>query len=144
MTHLMRQITQIYCNFLLFTVMCDKAENSRLPEGTYLKTGVINLTMDIQQPVSKLRTLLEADLGIDLSNCQIWLQDKMKLAPHMSLGEQCIQSEGLAQIKLELNHVSGQNRINIVDVLRVPDDYSNNDVVDEGILFLKKYLTDAL
>lgn len=53
--------------------------NSKLPEGTYLKTGVITQIMDIQQPVSKLRTLLEAELGIDLSNCQIWLQDKMKV-----------------------------------------------------------------
>lgn len=59
--------------------MCDKAENSRLPEGTYLKTGVITQIMDIQQPVSTLRTNLETELGIDLSNCQIWLQDKMKV-----------------------------------------------------------------
>ncbi|XP_021944659.1 DNA-binding protein Ets97D isoform X2 [Folsomia candida] len=103
--------------------MCDKAENSRLPEGTYLKTGVITQIMDIQQPVSTLRTNLETELGIDLSNCQIWLQDKMKLSAHMSLGEQCIQSEGMAQVKLELNHVAGQNRINIVDVLRCPNEY---------------------
>lgn len=48
----------------------------------------------------------------------------------MSLGEQCIQSEGKAQVKLELNHVAGQNRINIVDVLRVPDTEYNE--VDEG------------
>jgi hypothetical protein len=59
--------------------MCDKTENSRLPEGTFLKTGVIIQVMDIQEPISKLRTLLENHLGIDLASFQIWLQDKMKV-----------------------------------------------------------------
>lgn len=45
----------------------------------------------------------------------------------MSLGEQCIQSEGMAQIKLELNHVGGQSRINIVDVLRCQDEFAEAD-----------------
>lgn len=39
-----------------------------------------------------------------------------------SLGDQCIQSEGLAQVKVELKQVAGYNRINIIDVLRHPDE----------------------
>jgi len=58
----------------------EKTENSRLPEGTFLKTGVITQVMDIQEPISKLRTLLENHLGIDLSAFQIWLQDKLKVS----------------------------------------------------------------
>jgi len=44
-----------------------------------------------------------------------------------SLGEQCIQSEGMAQVKVELKQVAGHSRINIVDVLRFPDDYTDRD-----------------
>lgn len=46
-----------------------------------------------------------------------------------SLGDQCIQSEGLAQVKVELKQVAGYNRINIIDVLRHPDE-STEDGTD--------------
>jgi hypothetical protein len=53
------------------------------------------------------------------------------MLPQKSLGEQCIQSEGLAQIKVELKQVGGHSRINIIDVLRFPEDCVDGDA-DEG------------
>jgi len=48
-----------------------------------------------------------------------------------SLGEQCIQSEGMAQVKVELKQVAGHSRINIIDVLRFPESFTdrNNGMV---------------
>lgn len=46
----------------------------------------------------------------------------LQMQTQSSLGDQCIQSEGLAQVKVELKQVAGYNRINIIDVLRHPDE----------------------
>lgn len=65
---------------LIITEIANMVENSRLPEGTYLKTGVILQVMDIEEPLEALRCLLERRLGVDLSCFQIWLQDKAKVS----------------------------------------------------------------
>lgn len=46
-----------------------------------------------------------------------------------SLGDQCIQSDGLAQVKVELKQVAGYNRINIIDVLRHPDESAEDGMI---------------
>ncbi len=53
----------------------------------------------------------------------------LQMQTQASLGDQCIQSEGLAQVKVELKQVAGYNRINIIDVLRHPDE-STEDGTD--------------
>ncbi|CAL8111310.1 unnamed protein product [Orchesella dallaii] len=105
----------------------EKTKNSRLPEGTLLKTGVLTQVMDIQEPLSTLRDLLEKKLGVELNGYQTWLQDKFRMQTQSSLGDQCIQSEGLAQVKVELKQVAGYNRINIIDVLRHPEESVEDD-----------------
>ena len=58
------------------------------------------------------------------------------MQPHKSLGDQCIQSEGLAQIKLELKQLRGNNRINIIDVLKYPEDSgSDGKRLNSGLNF---------
>ena len=40
----------------------------------------------------------------------------------MNLVEQCVQGEGLVQINVELKSEAGLKKINIIDVLKPPDD----------------------
>ena len=40
----------------------------------------------------------------------------------MNLVDQCVQGEGLVQINVELKSEGGLNKINIMDVLKPPDD----------------------
>ncbi|KAF4519659.1 hypothetical protein B566_EDAN004996 [Ephemera danica] len=92
---------------------------------------VIILHMDIREPLSTLRSLLEERLGgVDLSEYAIWLQDSQMLEAHKTLVDQCVQGEGIVQVNVELLHDSNHGaRINIVDVLKPGDDYlEQNDI----------------
>lgn len=60
-----REICKIsLCLVFIAHVICilgteERTKNSRLPEGTLLKTGVLTQVMDIQEPLVTLRDLLE-------------------------------------------------------------------------------------
>lgn len=79
--------------------------------------------MDISQPLSTLRRLLEAQLNISLADHEFWLQDSIKLDACKNLTSQCIQGCGLVQVNVEIKTIPGAtSRINITDVLKPADD----------------------
>ncbi|XP_033223856.1 DNA-binding protein Ets97D isoform X2 [Belonocnema kinseyi] len=82
--------------------------------------GILMQHMDIREPLSKLRNLLEERLGVELSDFTFWLQDS-HLECHKNLVDQCIQGEGLVQVNVQIQFQ--QRRMNIVDVLKPADDY---------------------
>ncbi|XP_015187421.1 PREDICTED: DNA-binding protein Ets97D isoform X2 [Polistes dominula] len=83
--------------------------------------GILMQHMDIREPLSKLRNLLEQRLGGDLTDYDFWLQDAQMLECHKNLVDQCVQGEGLVQVNVQIKTV--QKRINIVDVLKPAEDY---------------------
>ncbi|XP_008558078.1 DNA-binding protein Ets97D [Microplitis demolitor] len=83
--------------------------------------------MDIREPLSTLRILLQQKLGIDLKDYQFWLQDAQVLECHKNLVDQCVQGEGLVQVNVQIN--IPHKKINIVDVLKPAEDYVQ--VVDD-------------
>lgn len=87
-------------------------------EGT---DGILMQHMDIREPLSRLRCLLEERLGEDLTDFSFWLQDTQMLECHKNLVDQCVQGEGLVQVNVQIRFA--QRRINIVDVLKPADDY---------------------
>lgn len=80
--------------------------------------------MDIRQPLSMLRNLLEQKLGTDLSDYSFWLQDSQMLESHKNLVDQCVQGEGLVQVNVQIKQA--EQRINIVDVLKPAEEYIDN------------------
>ncbi|XP_012541022.2 DNA-binding protein Ets97D [Monomorium pharaonis] len=89
--------------------------------GEYGNEGVLIQHMDIREPLSTLRSLLEDRLTIDLKNYSFWLQNAQVLESHKNLVDQCVQGEGLVQINVQIKPM--QKRINIVDVLKPADDF---------------------
>ncbi|XP_015588929.1 DNA-binding protein Ets97D isoform X2 [Cephus cinctus] len=83
--------------------------------------GVLMQHMDIREPLSTLRNLLEQRLGVELLDYSFWLQDAQMLESHKNLVDQCVQGEGLVQVNVQIK--ATQRRINIVDVLKPAEDY---------------------
>jgi hypothetical protein len=79
--------------------------------------GVMAHLIDIRLPLSSLRRALSKRLGLDLSDHDFWLQDQKRLDLGTTLVEQCVQSEGLVQINVEIH----SRKIIIVDVLKPAD-----------------------
>lgn len=80
---------------------------------------IIILHMDIREPLSSLKTLLEQKTGVELKKYSFWLQDAQILEPHKNLVDQCVKGEGLVQINVQIQTTN--QRINIVDVLKPTD-----------------------
>lgn len=89
---------------------------NQLQEG--LQVGVIAQHMDITEPLSTLRTLLEQRLAISLQDYAFFLQDTQELNASKNLVDQCVQGEGLVQVNVEIINKDGVKKINIVDVLK--------------------------
>ncbi|XP_020287451.1 DNA-binding protein Ets97D isoform X1 [Pseudomyrmex gracilis] len=89
--------------------------------GDYCNDGILMQHMDIREPLSNLRALLEERLSIDLKNYEFWLQNAQMLECHKNLVDQCIQGEGLVQINVQVKPML--KRINIVDVLKPAEDF---------------------
>lgn len=89
--------------------------------GEYCNEGILMQHMDIREPLSTLRSLLEERLTIDLKNYSFWLQNAQMLESHKNLVDQCVQGEGLVQINVQIKPM--QKRINIADVLKPAEDY---------------------
>ncbi|XP_008205639.2 DNA-binding protein Ets97D isoform X2 [Nasonia vitripennis] len=89
--------------------------------GDDYNEGVLMQHMDIREPLSTLRNLLEQRIGIELSDYSFWLQDTQMLESHKNLVDQCVQGEGLVQVNVQIRQP--QRRINIVDVLKPAEDY---------------------
>ena len=54
----------------------------------------------------------------------------LQMKPNISLSDQCIKSDGLAQVKVEVKKVNGISRINIIDVLKLADEDCDEDDED--------------
>jgi len=89
--------------------------------------GVIAQLMDIREPLHNLRMVLQQRFNADLTDYDFWLQDSQILEPDMNLVDQCVQGEGLVQINVELKCEGGLKKINIMDVLKPPDDPMSED-----------------
>ncbi|XP_066597161.1 DNA-binding protein Ets97D [Prorops nasuta] len=83
--------------------------------------GILMQHMDIREPLSTLRNLLEQRLGVEFTDYTFWLQDAQVLESHKNLVDQCVQGEGLVQVNVQIKAM--QRRINIVDVLKPAEDY---------------------
>ncbi|KAK3107650.1 hypothetical protein FSP39_019170 [Pinctada imbricata] len=79
--------------------------------------------MDIAEPLSTLKSLLEMRLQCSLNDHQFYLQDTIELDTTKSLVDQCVQGEGMVQINLEVKSQPGvKPKINIVDILKPADE----------------------
>ncbi|XP_054712474.1 DNA-binding protein Ets97D-like isoform X2 [Uloborus diversus] len=74
--------------------------------------------MDITEPLTTLRTLLEQRTGMNLSDYKFFLQDTQELNASKNLVNQCVQGEGVVQINVDITDKEGVKKINIVDVLK--------------------------
>ncbi|KAK3756671.1 hypothetical protein RRG08_027087 [Elysia crispata] len=79
--------------------------------------------MDIAEPLSTLKRLLELRLQCSLAEHQFYLQDSIELDSSKSLVDQCVQGEGMVQINLEVKSQPGvKPKINILDILKTAED----------------------
>lgn len=84
----------------------------------------IVIHMDITEPLTTLRSLLEEKVGQKLDDFGFSLQDSQSLEDHKNLVDQCVQGEGIVQINCELKvSMNYGKRINIVDVLKPAEEY---------------------
>ncbi|XP_032673846.1 DNA-binding protein Ets97D [Odontomachus brunneus] len=80
--------------------------------------------MEIREPLSTLRSLLESKLQIDLSEYSFWLQDAQMLESDKTLAAQCIEGQGVVQVSVQVKITrDNEKRINIVDVLKPAENY---------------------
>ncbi|XP_029834502.2 uncharacterized protein LOC8030287 isoform X2 [Ixodes scapularis] len=88
----------------------------QLQEGSHV--GVIAQHMDITEPLTSLKSLLEQRLAVSLHDYAFFLQDTQELNASKNLVDQCVQGEGLVQVNVEIINKDGVRKINIVDVLK--------------------------
>ncbi|XP_050501591.1 DNA-binding protein Ets97D isoform X2 [Diabrotica virgifera virgifera] len=86
--------------------------------------------MDIREPLSKLKKLIEKRLGVSLQGYAFSLQDVQILDDNKNLVEQCVQGEGLVQVNVQIQ--TNLKRINIIDVLKPAEDYVHIEDNEEG------------
>ncbi|CAH1981524.1 unnamed protein product [Acanthoscelides obtectus] len=81
--------------------------------------------MDIREPLTKLKKLIEHRLGVGLQGYIFALQGVQMLEDHMNLVDQCVQGEGIVQINVQVQ--TNLKRINIIDVLKPAEDYVHTE-----------------
>lgn len=106
--------------------------------------GLIMQHMDIREPLSTLRHLLEKRLNMSLSGYEFWLQDTQNLESHKNLVDQCVQGEGTVQVNVQIKaDEHGNKKINIVDVLKPAEEYVEiKQPDDEGDIQFQQEITD--
>ncbi|XP_030376185.1 DNA-binding protein Ets97D [Scaptodrosophila lebanonensis] len=77
---------------------------------------IIIVHMDIREPLSALKRIVEQKIGVPLNFYTFCLQDATELEPHKNLVDQCVKGEGLVQINVQIQTIA--KKINIVDVLK--------------------------
>lgn len=83
--------------------------------------------MDIAEPLSTLKQLLELRLQCSLADHQFFLQDSIPLDTEKSLVDQCVHGEGMVQINLEVKSQPGlKPKINILDILKPAEEVESN------------------
>ncbi|KAK2176265.1 hypothetical protein NP493_669g01005 [Ridgeia piscesae] len=85
--------------------------------------NIIIQHMDILEPLTTLRKLLETRLQCSLADHEFYLQDAIQLDPTKNLVSQCVQGSGMVQINVEVKSQPGvKPRLNIVDILKPAED----------------------
>lgn len=91
--------------------------------------NIIIQHMDIAEPLTTLRKLLENRLQCSLHDHEFYLQDSILLDPSKNLVSQCVEGSGMVQINVEVKSQPGVNpRLNIVDILKPAEEV---DIVPE-------------
>ncbi|SPP81113.1 DNA-binding protein Ets97D [Drosophila guanche] len=100
----------------------EEVIDSEMFEKTHFADAddIIVVHMDIREPLTALKKLVEDKIDVELNYYSFWLQDAQELEPHKNLVDQCVKGEGLVQINVQIQTI--QKRINIVDVLKPTDD----------------------
>lgn len=91
-----------------------------LPDDENATNPEMYIYMDIQDPIQTLKTILERKSGKSLKSYEVWLQNMQTLEPHKTLVDQCVKGEGLVQVNVEIDAISG--KINITDVVKPTED----------------------
>ncbi|XP_017131253.1 DNA-binding protein Ets97D [Drosophila elegans] len=97
-------------------IASDMFEDSIDVETEAELDDIIIVHMDIREPLSMLKTLVEQKVGVCLNYYTFWLQDAQELESHKNLVDQCVRGEGLVQINVQISTI--RKRINIADVLK--------------------------
>ncbi|XP_017142808.1 DNA-binding protein Ets97D [Drosophila miranda] len=95
---------------------CEMFEKTQFADAD----DIIVVHMDIREPLTALKKLVEEKIDVKLHYYSFWLQDAQELEPHKNLVDQCVKGEGLVQINVQIQTI--QKRINIVDVLKPTDE----------------------
>ncbi|KAH8854829.1 DNA-binding protein isoform 1 [Schistosoma japonicum] len=93
----------------------------------------VKVVVSVEQTLYDVAELLERRLGICLSGCQFYLQDRIKLRGESPLVEHCVEISGLVQLLLEVKtaHAGYPFRLNVVDI-QIPesvDHHSSNSTM---------------
>ncbi|CAH8437932.1 hypothetical protein MS3_00003935 [Schistosoma haematobium] len=82
----------------------------------------VKVVVSVEQTLYDVAELLERRLGICLSGCQFYLQDRIKLRGESPLVEHCVEISGLVQLLLEVKtaHAGYPFRLNVVDI-QIPE-----------------------
>ncbi|CAH1118565.1 unnamed protein product [Phaedon cochleariae] len=97
--------------------------------------------MDIREPLSKLRKLIENRLGVGLQGYVFALQGVQILEDHKNLVDQCVQGEGLVQVNVQVQ--TNVKRINIIDVLKPAEDYVHIEDMDQEEISEKENIEET-
>lgn len=120
-------------------IIQGSADNLTISDGVVVQEEVIqqlpaphyqNLIiqhMDIAEPLSTLKQLLELRLQCSLAEHQFFLQDSIPLDTDKSLVDQCVHGDGMVQINLEVKSQPGlKPKINILDILKPAEEVESN------------------
>ncbi|CAH8436641.1 unnamed protein product [Schistosoma turkestanicum] len=82
----------------------------------------VKVVVSVEQTLYDVAELLERRLGICLSGCQFYLQDRIKLRGESPLVEHCVEISGLVQLLLEVKTAQAGYpfRLNVVDI-QIPE-----------------------
>ncbi|CAH0389997.1 unnamed protein product [Bemisia tabaci] len=115
---------------------CDYTNESQIEEEPTSEESFIVVHLDIEEPLYKLRRLVEEKVSVSLSDCGIWLLDNQQLDDEKNLVEQGVEGDGMVQMHVELKLEDEVKKINIIDVLKPAEEYLNmdngSDDVDEA------------
>ncbi|KAG5442383.1 DNA-binding protein Ets97D, partial [Clonorchis sinensis] len=88
----------------------------------------VKVVVSVEQTLYDVADLLEQRLGICLSGCHFYLQDRIKLRGESPLVEHCVEISGLVQLLLEIKTAPGGYpiRLNVVDI-QIPEQLDPNN-----------------
>nr|CAH8833580.1 unnamed protein product [Trichobilharzia regenti] len=98
------------------------SDDHRYQIANIAQDNQVKVVVSVEQTLYDVAELLERQLGISLSGCQFYLQDRIKLRGESPLVEHCVEISGLVQLLLEVKTANAGYpfRINVVDI-QIPE-----------------------